>query len=89
LILLDANLNQVARNDDISPSNFNSRIVATLPKDGHYIVVANSSEAGESGAYSIRASVDLKVKDFISSVTPSEHNTLQEQLNFTGRANPS
>jgi len=73
LILLDANLNQVARNDDISPSNFNSRIVATLPKDGHYIVVANSSEAGESGAYSIRARVSV-LKSRISSALSHQAN---------------
>ncbi len=36
LILLDADGNQIARNDDISPSNVNSRIVATLPNHSIY-----------------------------------------------------
>lgn len=57
LILLDNDGNPIARNDDISPSNVNSRIVATLPNDSIYIVVATSSEGGESGAYSIRGKV--------------------------------
>lgn len=57
LILLNKDGKVIAKNDDISPSNFNSRIVTTLPKDDTYIVVTRTSEAGESGAYSLRAKV--------------------------------
>lgn len=45
----------VEQNDDISPNNFNSRIVATLPSDGTYLVIANAFERGESGEYQLRA----------------------------------
>ncbi len=55
LILINNEGKIIAKNDDISPSNFNSRIVTTLPKDGTYIVMTRSSEAGEAGAYSLRA----------------------------------
>ena len=55
LIFLNADGSELARNDDISPSNFNSTIVATLTKDGIYIVLARSSNAKQSGAYSLRA----------------------------------
>ncbi len=48
LILLNADGRELTRNDDISPDNFNSRIVATLPQDGIYIVLARSSEAQQS-----------------------------------------
>lgn len=57
LILIDAKRQLLVRNDDISPTNFNARIVATLSQDGTYIVVTNSSEARESGVYSLRATV--------------------------------
>lgn len=59
LILLNADGSELARNDGISPSDFNSRIVATLPKDGIYIVLATSSfgDTQQSGAYSLQAKV--------------------------------
>ncbi len=47
--------NQLAANDDISVNDSNARIVVTLPKDGIYKVIASSSQAGETGAYSLRA----------------------------------
>ena len=54
LILIDPNGNEVAQNDD-SGGGPNARIVATLPADGTYLLMANSSEAGQAGAYSLRA----------------------------------
>ena len=59
LILLNADGTELARNDGISPSDFNSRIVATLPKDGIYIVLATSSfgDTQQSGDYSLQAKV--------------------------------
>ena len=59
LILLNADGTELARNDGISPSDFNSRIVATLPNDGIYIVLATSSfgDTQQSGAYSLQAKV--------------------------------
>ena len=45
----------VEKNDDVSPQDFNSRLVTTLPKDGIYIVLASVFEIGESGTYNISA----------------------------------
>lgn len=58
--LLLFNINQdnadfVEKNDDISQENFNSKLVATLPADGVYLVLANAFERGETGDYQIRA----------------------------------
>ncbi len=57
LELLRADKSHLKDNDDISPTNFNSRITITLPKDGHYIVVASSSEVGELGSYRLSANI--------------------------------
>ena len=48
----------VEKNDDLSTQNFNSKLVATLPKDGVYIVLASVFETGEAGDYSLRASLE-------------------------------
>ena len=48
----------VEKNDDVSTQNFNSKLVATLPKDGVYIVLASVFETGEAGDYSLRASLE-------------------------------
>ncbi|MDM3856446.1 MAG: serine protease [Aphanizomenon gracile PMC649.10] len=48
-------IEKIAENDDKGAGNFNARIVATLPADGIYLIVANSSERGETGNYSLRA----------------------------------
>ena len=45
----------IEKNDDVSPQDFNSRLVTTLPKDGIYIVLASVFEIGESGTYNISA----------------------------------
>jgi serine protease Do len=55
LILLDADGRKIARNEDISASDFNSKIITTLPKDNIYIVLAISSQGKQSGTYSLRA----------------------------------
>jgi serine protease Do len=47
----------VAQNDDIAPNNFNSRLQATLPRDGIYVVFTSAFEAGEAGEYNLRAMV--------------------------------
>ncbi|SRR5579883_731831 len=54
-LLLPVKEKLVAENDDISPTNFNSRLIVTLPENGIYYVLANTFEAGESGSYSLRA----------------------------------
>jgi serine/threonine protein kinase len=53
LILLDASGNQLNLNDDISPDDFNSRIVQILPADGEYTAIAHSSQPLEMGNYSL------------------------------------
>jgi serine protease Do len=45
----------VEKNDDISPQNFNAKLVVTLPEDGIYVILANAFEQGESGDYILRA----------------------------------
>ena len=54
-LLLPGREKLVAENDDISPTDFNSRLTVTLPENGIYYVLANTFEAGESGNYSLRA----------------------------------
>ena len=44
-------------NDDVSTDNFDSKLVATLPEDGVYIVLASVFEIGETGDYSLSASL--------------------------------
>ena len=45
----------VEQNDDVSTQNFDSKLVATLPKDGVYLVLASVFETGETGDYKLRA----------------------------------
>ncbi|MCA1991565.1 MAG: trypsin-like peptidase domain-containing protein [Coleofasciculus sp. S288] len=54
LILIDPSGNEVAQDDD-GGGQTNARIVATLPVDGTYLLMANSYDAGQAGAYSLRA----------------------------------
>ncbi len=56
LILLDANGKEIAQDND-SGSTANSRIVATLPADGIYLLMANTYKAGQIGSYRLRAEV--------------------------------
>ncbi|WP_082218508.1 protein kinase domain-containing protein [Kamptonema formosum] len=55
LILRDPQGKDMAFNDDESPVDFNARIVAKLPVDGTYTVIARSKETGETGDYTLRA----------------------------------
>lgn len=54
LILMDANGNEIARNDDIDVNNFNAKITQELPEDGGYRVSAQSSQEEELGTYTLR-----------------------------------
>jgi len=56
LILIDPNGDEVAQDDD-GGGGSNSRIVATLPADGTYLLMANSYQAGQAGGYSLQAQV--------------------------------
>ncbi|MEQ9234379.1 protein kinase domain-containing protein [Coleofasciculus sp. E2-BRE-01] len=55
LILRQSDGSQLAYKDDISPMDFNAKIVVTLPKDDIYTVIARSSAPGEVGSYSLKA----------------------------------
>ena len=46
----------LAQNDDISPTNFNAKLSATLPEDGTYLIMAHTFEPGESGDYTLKLS---------------------------------
>ncbi|MBE9118193.1 trypsin-like peptidase domain-containing protein [Lusitaniella coriacea LEGE 07157] len=54
LILVDPNGEQIAQDDDSGGGN-NARIVATLPRDGTYLAIANTYESGQSGRYTLQA----------------------------------
>ena len=47
----------VDRNDDISIDNPTASILKILPNEGYYFVFANAFEPGETGRYSLKASV--------------------------------
>ncbi len=48
----------ISRNDDIAPNDARSQISVILPNDGIYMIWANAFEPGETGNYSITASVN-------------------------------
>ena len=54
LILIGPDGNGIAQDDD-SAGGSNARIVATLPVDGTYTVLANSYQGGQAGNYRLRA----------------------------------
>ncbi|MGQ4648077.1 trypsin-like peptidase domain-containing protein [Lyngbya aestuarii] len=56
LILLGPNGQDVAQDDD-GGGGTNSRLAATLPATGTYLLMANSYDAGQAGGYSLRAEV--------------------------------
>ena len=57
LFISDGNqVRVVAENDNMEPRNRNSRITVTLPENGVYVLVANSSRVGETGRYALKAS---------------------------------
>jgi hypothetical protein len=47
----DSTGKQLAYNDDISSSNYNSRLAFTAPADGDYRLIVTSYRAGATGAY--------------------------------------
>jgi S1-C subfamily serine protease len=53
LILLDADGNRIAFDDD-SGGGYDAQIQATLPSSGDYLLLANTYESGQSGAYRLR-----------------------------------
>ncbi|HAC65175.1 MAG TPA: peptidase S1, partial [Cyanothece sp. UBA12306] len=57
-LLLPERKKLIAQNDDISPNNFNAKIVAKLPEDGLYTIMANTFEPGEKGDYQLMVSLN-------------------------------
>ena len=55
LVLQTPEGNKLQVSEDISPNNWNAKIVVKLPVDGKYDVIARTSVEGESGSYSLRA----------------------------------
>lgn len=52
-------LKKIADKNDRGPGDLlNSQIVTTLPENGVYLIVASSSEPGETGNYSLRATAN-------------------------------
>jgi serine protease Do len=70
LILLAPNGNELAKDDD-GGGNQNAKITGVLPANGTYVVIANSTEGGQSGAYGIRA---------IAATTGSRTQVRQERV---------
>lgn len=56
LILLSLGDDALYLEDDDSAGDFNARLETTLPKDGAYIIIANSYAEGERGSYDLRLS---------------------------------
>lgn len=56
LSILKENHQMLATNDDISPKNFNSKIVVVLPENGKYQLIVRASQPGEMGKYQLKAS---------------------------------
>lgn len=56
LILLSKDNDGLYLEDDDSAGELNARLVATLPEDGEYIIIANSFGRGEQGRYELRLS---------------------------------
>lgn len=44
-------------NDDIEEGNTDSRVIYTAPSAGTYVIIANSLESGQTGAYTLQAVV--------------------------------
>ncbi|WP_199246378.1 tetratricopeptide repeat protein [[Phormidium] sp. ETS-05] len=53
LILLDAEGNKLADNDDVAENNSNSTVTATLPADGDYAIIVNGYDANSRGNYTL------------------------------------
>ncbi|MDJ0567615.1 MAG: protein kinase [Pleurocapsa sp. MO_192.B19] len=57
LVIRQPDGNKLAINNDISPQDWNSRVMVTLPQNGKYKAIARTSTVGESGTYTIRAKI--------------------------------
>jgi hypothetical protein len=55
LMFVDENGNEIAQNDDIDGNTTNSQITATLPRDGHYLIVVNGYDSNSRGNYRVVA----------------------------------
>lgn len=75
LILVAPDGSEVAQDDD-GGGGSNSRIVATLPANGTYLLMANSYDAGQAGSYSLQAK--SSTNGAVSSQNP-QHFILQQE----------
>jgi serine protease Do len=75
--------NQVLTQTDTTPSSDRTiRLSATLPQNGTYLILANTSTEGETGSYTLRASTSGSTPSPTTSPTPpptSGRAILQEQ----------
>lgn len=67
--------------DDDSAGNLNSRIIATLPQDGSYRIVAHSYNRSTSGAYRITLNISASQSDGDDGRWLSYGQTLQGAIN--------
>jgi len=80
LILLSEDNDSLYLEDDDSAGELNARLVATLPEDGEYIIIANSFSQGEQGRYDLRLSeVDAGASMPPSGAAATGEVILQEQ----------
>jgi S1-C subfamily serine protease len=70
LILLDPSGAPVAQDDD-SGGGTNSRVIATLPTNGTYTILANSYSAGETGSYNLRVATTGAASSSPTTSSPS------------------
>ncbi len=77
LILIGPDGEEIGQDDD-SGGSYNARIQAVLPRDGSYLIIANSYGGGESGAYSLLARSSSNSNQVRRS-TPSGGVLLQQQ----------
>ncbi|WP_236146365.1 trypsin-like peptidase domain-containing protein [Leptolyngbya iicbica] len=80
LIVLSEDSDSLYLEDDDSAGDLNARVMATLPADGDYIILANSFGRGEQGRYSLRLSeVGSGPTTATPSVPPTGEAILQER----------
>ncbi|MFP4007562.1 MAG: pre-peptidase C-terminal domain-containing protein, partial [Spirulinaceae cyanobacterium] len=77
LILIGPDGEEIAQDDD-SGGNYNARIQVVLPRDGSYLIIANSYQGGESGAYILSARSSANPNQ-ARRATPSGGILLQQQ----------
>ncbi|MFE1747128.1 trypsin-like peptidase domain-containing protein [Coleofasciculus sp. H7-2] len=80
LILLGPNGNEVAQDDD-GGGRGNASLVATLPASGTYLIIANSSEGRQAGAYRLRAMATAASDRYQT----SQNRLLMRQAGILGR----